>query len=120
MPGKQVANRLAIKPDGAMIFSAPGSRFHEVSCMKRKQMRMVKPNRPTVHQNSKVHDRFEEIKADRVGPATLPKFKHQWNTVKARPLWCKKKRSTRIRGPRTPVTPPKNPEKNRETMKALN
>jgi len=88
--------------------------------MNKKQFMMVNPRSPTVHQNSKVQDRFAEMYADSVGPATLPKFKHQWKAVKARPLWWRKKRSTKTRGPRTPVTPPKKPEKNRETMKLLN
>ena len=54
--------------------------------MNKKHMIIANPKKPTVHQNSKVHDPPEEIKADRVGPPTLPKFKHQWKTVKARPL----------------------------------
>ena len=119
-PGRKVATLFAKKPFGAGGFSSPDSLYHEVSCINKKQSITVKPRSPIVHQNSNVHDLLEEIKAERVGPATLPKFKDQWNAVKALPLWCRKKRSTKIRGPRTPVTPPKKPEKNRETIKELN
>ena len=120
LPGMNVAILLATNPAGGDKFTASGSRIQAVSCMNRKQRIIVNPRSPTVHQNSNVQEPCEEIKAERVGPATLPKFKHQWNTVKARPLWWRKNRSFRIRGPRTPVTPPNNPEKNRETMKESN
>ena len=55
--------------------------------MNKKHRMMVNPRSPTVHQNSKVQDLFDEMKAESVGPATLPKFKHQWNAGNARPLW---------------------------------
>lgn len=120
VPGKNVAIRLPRNPRGGSAFTACRSRSHAVSCKNRKQLIMAKPSNPTVHQNSRVQDLPPEMKADKVGPAVLPKFKHQWNAVKALPLWCKKNRSTRTRGPRTPVIPPKKPEKNLETIKASN
>lgn len=86
-PGRKVATLFATKPSGAAGLAASGSRTHEVSCINKKHSMIVNPKRPTVHQNSKVHDLFDEMKAESVGPATLPKFKHQWNAVNARPLW---------------------------------
>jgi hypothetical protein len=87
VPGKKVAMRLAKKFSGAGLFTASASRIQAVSCMNSRQAIIVNPRRPTVHQNSKVHERLDEIYADSVGPATLPKFKHQWKAVKALPLW---------------------------------
>jgi hypothetical protein len=86
-PGRKVAILFATNPSGAAALTASASRIQAVSCMNKKQRIIVKPRSPTVHQNSKVHDLSEEMNADKVGPATLPKFKHQWNTVNARPLW---------------------------------
>lgn len=85
VPGKNVAIRFATKPDGAAALTDPTPRIQAVSCKKRKTALMVNPRRPTVHQNSTVQDPFAEMKADKVGPATLPRFKHQWNAVNARP-----------------------------------
>jgi hypothetical protein len=72
-----VAILLEKKFSGAGLFTASGSRTQELSCMNKKHVMIVNPRSPTVHQNSKVHDRLAEIYADSVGPATLPKFKHQ-------------------------------------------
>jgi hypothetical protein len=77
VPGKNVANRLAKIPSGGGAFTASASRTQAVSCRKRRQAMIVKPRSPTVHQNSKVHERLDEMYAESVGPATLPKFKHQ-------------------------------------------
>ena len=87
-PGKNVAILFAVKLVGGagLALTTSGSRSQEVSCMNKKQRMTVKPSSPTVHQNSKVQEPLNEMKADNVGPATLPKFKHQWNTVKALPL----------------------------------
>jgi len=120
VPGKKVAILLDTNPSGAAVLIALVSRCQEVSCKNKKTPIIVAPSKPTVHQNSRVHDRLDDTNADSVGPATLPKFRAQWNAVKALPLWWRKNKSTRMRGPRTPVTPPKKPEKNRDTMNALN
>jgi hypothetical protein len=61
----------------------------------------------------------EEVRTLMVGPATVPESKHQWNTVKALPLWWRKNMSTRIRGPSTPAIVPRAPPKNRETINPL-
>lgn len=84
-PGKKVANLFAMNDVGGSGFVAPFSRFQAVLWRKRKTKMIERPSRPTVHQNSRVHDRFAAMKAESVGPATLPKLKNQWKTVKARP-----------------------------------
>ena len=76
-PGKNVAILLAMNPSGAGTLGAPASRCQEVSCKKRKTPIIVAPSRPIVHQNSRVHDRLDEMHADSVGPATEPKFRDQ-------------------------------------------
>lgn len=77
VPGKKVANLFAKKFSGAGLLTASASRTHDVSCMNKKQVMIVNPRSPTVHQNSKVHERLADMYAESVGPATLPKFKHQ-------------------------------------------
>lgn len=120
VPGKNVAILLLKNPStGSLLIDSP-SLDQAVSCRNKKQQTRVKPINPTVHQNSKVQLLFELTNALSVGPAMLPKFRHQWNVVNALPRWCRKNRSTSTRGPSTPVTPPKKPAKKRETIKLLN
>lgn len=119
VPGRKVATRLAKNEAGGLGLSAPGVLSHEVSWRNKNTRISVNPMRPAVHLYASVQEVCASINALIVGPATVPKSKHQWNTVNALPLWWRKKRSTSILGPRTPVIEPKNPAINRDTMKAL-
>jgi hypothetical protein len=119
VPGKKVATRLAKNEAGGAGFLAPVVLSHEVSWRKRNTGIEVNPTKPAVHLYAFVQEVCASINALIVGPATVPKSKHQWKTANALPLWWRKNISTSILGPRTPVIDPKSPPKNRETMKAL-
>lgn len=61
VPGKKVAMRLVKKFSGAGLLTVSASRIQAVSCMNRRQAIIVKPRSPTVHQNSKVQERLDEM-----------------------------------------------------------
>jgi len=137
VPGRNVAIRLVKKFAAGTRFTTPSPLSQEVSSRNKKTRTIAAPTSPVVHLYVYVQFVFAAIRADNVGPATVPKSKHQWNTVKTLPehsvslyvifqqnrgglpLWWRKKRSTRILGPKTPATLPKNAPKNRETIKLL-
>lgn len=86
VPGKKVASLLARNPAGGGELTAPGSLCQLVSCRKTNTPMIATPNSPIIHQNSSVQDLPDEMKAEIVGPPTVPKSSAQWKAVKALPL----------------------------------
>ena len=84
-PGKKVAILFAKNAVGGVGLMVPGVRSHDVSCRKRNTVMSVNPTSPAVHLYAFVQFVLAEINAERVGPATVPKSKHQEKTVNALP-----------------------------------
>lgn len=115
-PRKNVAKRFGMKACGISGFLFRLSRLKPVSSRKRKQHISVNPSSPTVHQNSTGKNAPAEMNPEKVGPAMVPNKNAMCSAVKARPRWCRKKRSVTMRGPRTVGTAPKKPENSRDMM----
>jgi uncharacterized protein (DUF3084 family) len=79
LPGKNVAVLLAKKFAEGGVLTTPSSLPQDVSCRNKKTRITAAPTSPAVQFVCAA------IRADNVGPATLPKSKHKWNTVRALP-----------------------------------
>lgn len=77
VPGRNVAILFTIKDNGGSGLLAPGVLSQEVPCRNRNTKMTVKPTNPAVHRYAFIHTDFAEMRADDVGPASVPKSKHQ-------------------------------------------